>query len=285
MSQTRIVKRFYVDNVLTDPTSIVLSNAGVTWGVRRTDTGAIVVVAGTAMTKLSTGRYYHSFTDPADGLTYEYAVKIIYGGETHIFTGTCTGGTDTSENLYDLVPLLAPYVPGCPDALMKQNLRLAAQQFCRESGAWVEKLSPFDSEADEDEYTLTIPYEAYVREVLQVDVDDVEQQIEKVSSNGQTITLTYAPTEDDLDIEATVVFVPKQSCTELPDWLIDRWGHGILAGAKMLLKSMAEKPWTDMNGMQIAANEFLAAVADAKAERLNQNGPGDVLQVSMRKFA
>ena len=88
-----IRKRFKVDSVLTDPTSIVLSDSTGTYGVKRDDTGAAVVAAGTAMTQISTGDYQHQFTDPANDLTYTYCVKIVYGGATYYFAGELTGPT------------------------------------------------------------------------------------------------------------------------------------------------------------------------------------------------
>ena len=71
MSTTSLIFRFKINGVLTDATSVVLSDSGATYGVRRKDTSAVVVAAGTAMTHGATGTYSYSFTDPEAGLTYE----------------------------------------------------------------------------------------------------------------------------------------------------------------------------------------------------------------------
>lgn len=77
-----IRKFFRVEGVLTDPTSMKLSNKAATFGVKRDDTQAVVVADDTAMTQESTGVYSHTFTDSASDLTYTYSVEIVYGGET-----------------------------------------------------------------------------------------------------------------------------------------------------------------------------------------------------------
>jgi hypothetical protein len=57
-----------VNGVLTDPTSIVLSDPTGICGVKRNDTGAVVVAGGTAMAQVATGIYEHQFDDPELGL-------------------------------------------------------------------------------------------------------------------------------------------------------------------------------------------------------------------------
>jgi len=82
-----------VAGVLTDPTSVKLSSSDTTFGVKRNDTDAVVVADDTAMTQVSTGIYEHTFTDPANGLTYTYSMEIVYSGETYHVEDTLTGPT------------------------------------------------------------------------------------------------------------------------------------------------------------------------------------------------
>jgi hypothetical protein len=98
MGSRIISKQFRVEGVLTDPTSIVLSDATGTYGVKRNDTNAVVVADGTAMTKVSTGIYSYTFTEPAAGLSYTSWIEIVYGGATYyveedIPAYTATAGT------------------------------------------------------------------------------------------------------------------------------------------------------------------------------------------------
>ena len=77
-----IRKTFQVDGVLTDMTSVLLSDPTGSYGVRREDTGAVVVPDGTAMDHVSTGVYEHTFRDPADDLTYLYYLEVTHGRAT-----------------------------------------------------------------------------------------------------------------------------------------------------------------------------------------------------------
>jgi hypothetical protein len=83
MSTRTIRVNFKYNDVLTDPTSVVLSNAAATYGVKRDDTGATVVAAGTAMTKVAAGQYEHTFTEPVAGLEYTAWTKIIHDAKTY----------------------------------------------------------------------------------------------------------------------------------------------------------------------------------------------------------
>jgi hypothetical protein len=78
-------------------TSVVLSDPTGTYGVKRVDTGAVVVAAGVVMTHTGVGVYKYTFTDPAFDLSYAYCVKVVYGGETYYIEGTLTGPTSGTE--------------------------------------------------------------------------------------------------------------------------------------------------------------------------------------------
>ena len=70
------------NNVLADATSVVLSNASNSIGIKRNDTGDVVVAAGTVLTKQSTGTYAYTFTAPADNVFYTAYLKVIASGAT-----------------------------------------------------------------------------------------------------------------------------------------------------------------------------------------------------------
>jgi uncharacterized phiE125 gp8 family phage protein len=91
MSTVTLEEKFTINDVLTDVTSVKLSDPTGTFGVKRNDTGAVVVADGTAMTKVSTGVYQHTFTEPALNLTYTYWIEWVYDGETYWDEKTCTG--------------------------------------------------------------------------------------------------------------------------------------------------------------------------------------------------
>lgn len=83
MATQTITKTCKVNGVLTDPESIVLSDKTGSFGVRRDDNFASVVAADTTMTKVGTGIYQYTFTEPAADLSYTYWVTWTYGGNTY----------------------------------------------------------------------------------------------------------------------------------------------------------------------------------------------------------
>lgn len=72
-----------VDGEPTDATAVTFSNAGGTFGLRRTDNIQILIAAGTALTRESEGVYEYELDDPQEGLTYEYWIRVVYDGETY----------------------------------------------------------------------------------------------------------------------------------------------------------------------------------------------------------
>jgi len=58
-----------------DPTTVLLSDPGGTYGVKRNDTDETLVPDGTAMTRLAEGIYEYAWTDPAVDLTYTVYVE------------------------------------------------------------------------------------------------------------------------------------------------------------------------------------------------------------------
>lgn len=93
MSTTTITFTFKVGAVLTNVTSAVLSDPTGAFGVRRLDSGAVVVADGTALVWQSVGVYSYAFADPASGLTYNYWVEFVYAGNTYRIEQDISGGT------------------------------------------------------------------------------------------------------------------------------------------------------------------------------------------------
>jgi phage gp36-like protein len=81
-----------VSGTLTDATSVVLSDADVAYGVKRTDTGATIVSAGTAMTHASVGIYTYTISpEPTQGLTYNWVAKVVLNGATNYYEFNSAG--------------------------------------------------------------------------------------------------------------------------------------------------------------------------------------------------
>lgn len=108
MSETIITETIRDGNgVLTDVDSIVFRDPTGAFGVRRTDTLAIVVAAGVALTHVSTGVYRYVITDPAPNINYQYWIRAEYLGEVYEFEkerSGATGGGVAPETIPDALP-------------------------------------------------------------------------------------------------------------------------------------------------------------------------------------
>lgn len=106
MSVTVITRHIYIESVLTSPAGgVKLSDPDGNFGVERDDNNDVVVADGTAMTEISTGVYQHSFTDPADDLTYTGYLEFTASGALNNLEITEVGGSDaaaTANTLADI---------------------------------------------------------------------------------------------------------------------------------------------------------------------------------------
>jgi hypothetical protein len=263
-----------VDNVLTDPTSIVFSETNGTWGIRRVDTNAVVVANNTALTKVSTGLYNYAPTDPAANLTYEVAIKVVYDGVVYRFQSITRSKDVTTENLYGIVPKLHPWVPGCSVPIMRQALRFASQQFCKDTNAWTEVIE-VNSVTDQTDYTLTPAGDGDIS--LIIDDTLAEQYVtldeDRVSEyafiENDTIRLVTAPDEDDLVLSVPVVLVPLDDTDTFPSWFIIRYSAAIMLGAVLYLKNQSMSAWGDEKGAKLAELYYNREIRKAKKERRN----------------
>ena len=83
MSTLLLQREVRVDGVLTDATSAVLRDSTNSYGVKRADTGEILVAAGTAMGHNGTGLYSVTIADAAAGVTYLWGWQIVLDGDIY----------------------------------------------------------------------------------------------------------------------------------------------------------------------------------------------------------
>lgn len=277
MSTSTIRAYHWVDGVLTDATTATLTDSGATYGVKRTDTDAVVVAAGTAMTKIATGTYEHSFTDPASGLSYQASIAMVYGGATRYEVHTWSMPVAMTD-LTDLDPYIKPRVPGCQDALIHQAVRRVFRDFCRDTEVWTYRYTDL-TVTDQAYYEFEPPSGTTVLKLEYVQIDEVDQSLETLEPDSDGFTFVYPPVEDDLVIDIKFSVVPDMDCTEAPTWLINRFGDGLVSGAIAYLSSMGGKPWTNYDDFKVEHARFINAIADARREKLQYRGKQAFVQV------
>lgn len=110
-----ISRTFKVNGVLTDMTSVKFSDPTGAFGVKRTDTGAIVVADGVDLDHDGTGLYSYNLVEPAAGLTYLYWIEFVYNGETYRIEKTQSALTLAAGSAYctlDQANAIAAALPG-----------------------------------------------------------------------------------------------------------------------------------------------------------------------------
>lgn len=85
MAIRTVRRKLKVAGFPTDVDSAVLSDPTGSFGIKRNDTGAVVVDANTAMSHSATGVYEYAFSEPLAGISYTAYVKLVYQGNALYF--------------------------------------------------------------------------------------------------------------------------------------------------------------------------------------------------------
>jgi len=271
LSQTIIRATVRHEGELYDPSAIVLSDITGTWGVRRTDTGATVVAAGTALARVSTGEYSYTFTDPAPGLSYEYVIASTIEGVVYRHTGTATGGAAGLGELSTLDSRVRVHCGNAPLALIHQVERIIFRDFCMETEAWEHTVTQ-DTVADQAAYDLGLPDDTVLERLLSVTIEDIAVAVKRLLPSENGITFETAPTASGDSLEVKCVVVPTLSCSRAPSWLLDRYADGLVAGVVAYLKGMGGKPWFAPKEIDWHLSQFRTAVGRAHVERITGRG-------------
>ncbi len=94
-----LTKTWEVEGVLTEPDeSMKLSNLAGTFGVERSDTHAVIVADGTAMTQIAAGQYSYTVTTIA-GVPYTAWIEVTYQGQKYYFEEDFTGAAAATTTL------------------------------------------------------------------------------------------------------------------------------------------------------------------------------------------
>lgn len=175
-----------------------------------------------------------------------------------------------STTLSTLLPLIN--VPRAPQPLLVQALRNACRRFCRDTESWRVKLASFDTVIGQADYTLSTGFsDTLFLRVFSVKVSGLQyhETLWSVSAEG---VLTFRNSPNKIDpVEVEAVLLPTTLCNEIANYLVDRWGEYIAAGAEAWVKSdrgseQDPHPWFDPGGAEKSERKYLIGVGEAKAE-------------------
>ncbi len=165
------------------------------------------------------------------------------------------------------IQYVLPYVPGCPKALIKTHVLLAANEFCRKSFVWQETITETIASATDEVYAA--PY------ISGADVVDVNVKVNDRAVNNYEFSAVSVVFESDLaagdEVEITLYLAPARYATSLPDLLYNDWLEGVAAGARAAIMRMPGKDWHNPQLYMIEQKTFAHQIGQAriKGERKN----------------
>lgn len=187
--------------------------------------------------------------------------------------------------LDDLLPLLAPHLPGAPTVTMQLHLAAAAADFCAATHLW---RAPFTEE-------LTTPGiqdyflfgDAVVESVLWVTLDGITlDATDPRLLNKHLLSQTGRPrrywVHQDRELylhpipDAVYAFSgefalkPSREASSIPDWLYETWADALVDGAIWRISSIPGKPWTSLDIATMRKQRFDRAKASAMTRDFRQ---------------
>lgn len=188
--------------------------------------------------------------------------------------------------LTDLIPLVAPWVPGAPNNMIELELRDALIEFCEDTEAWTETVT-MDQVADQAEYEISLTNEASIQRVMEVlvktntsqDYDDLRRspypvEYYKLNADGDTIVFynNNEPSQTITDgIQFKFALRPQDRTEELSGDLLDRYGRGIAKLARYKMMTVPKKPYYNPQEAQRYYDEYKNTRMTAIREKTTQN--------------
>lgn len=192
-----------------------------------------------------------------------------------------------------LIPDVAVEINEAPNAAIKKALVDATREFCRETMFWHESLAATDTVVDQADYTLTLPADSEIVDLVSIKYNENETltpktdaQLERMSDDWRTdtgdpyyyqrlgnATIKVIPIPQTVITDAIVVkaaLQPAKTATTIDDKIIDDYGEYIIYGALGRLFRMSNKPWTDLNLSASYTAMFRSKFGEAKSRGTNE---------------
>ena len=198
----------------------------------------------------------------------------------------------------DVLPLITPEVPTCPEATIKEYLPIVASDFFARTHLWRVELDSLSTVADQALYDLTSPFfDAVIESVLWLKVDGknmthTDERLvnpEYMDKTGQptrfwvvddtVIRLFYTP-DAVMPITGELALKPKRTARGMPGWVSETWIDAIVSGTLYRLCRIKGKDWSDPEFAALHKNLYEQGVTNARIRDLRNVH----LQVRMKRF-
>lgn len=196
----------------------------------------------------------------------------------------------------DLLPLITPDIPSCPEATIKNHLAYVTADFCARTQIWRETLDTDYTIANIEEYDLdgsavieavqwvvcnNIPLTATdIRLVPHEDLSDTGQPTHYWIINDTTLRLFPIP-DARYELKVGVALKPSRTALGVEDWIYETWAETLVSGTIARLARVPGKDWTDPALAEMHRIMYERAITNAEI-RDKRNIP---LQVRARPVA
>lgn len=196
----------------------------------------------------------------------------------------------------DFLPLLSPYLPGCPDLTIKSYLGLTTADFFARTYLWRDDIDAIYLAPNQIEYDLGA--DALVEDVISVvykgtklDRSDIRLiPAERRDETGDPTTywiqadnsIRVFPTpEERAKLTVTAVLKPSTTGTGVEDWIFETWATTINSGVIAQLAMINGKEWTNPDLAALHKGMYERAITNARIRDFRGVG----LSVKMRPAA
>lgn len=198
----------------------------------------------------------------------------------------------------NVLPLITPEVPTCPEETIKEYLAIVASDFFARTHLWRVSIENMDTVANTALYDLTAGcYDTVIESVLWLTVDEKKMthtdmrlvNPEFLSTTGQpthfwvqddtSVRLFYIP-DQVWTIRGEVALKPSRTARGIPEWVYQTWIDPIVSGALYRLCRIKDKDWTDPEFAALHKGYYEQGVTDARIRDFRNVQ----LQVRMRRF-
>lgn len=204
------------------------------------------------------------------------------------------------EAFYDY---LLPDMKGCPLAAAKLALKSAAVEFCAKSLIYQVDSDAQSTDVGVQDYDLDTFSGYVVHKVMEVRINGAPvppisiQDVEKLNADWRTVqnmptrflqrdpkTITLIPVPDAIYTVVTrLALKPSRTSSGIEDFLFEDYAPEIAAGAKAILMSSPNKPYTDLQGAAVNSAMFQSAINSA-LQRANRSFVRSDIRVRIPKI-
>jgi hypothetical protein len=155
-------------------------------------------------------------------------------------------------------------IPNCPDFVIERHALRVIRDFCAKTSVWTETIEDTIS-SGENELILTLSA-GEGHEILDLDGYSLSWSF----SPPDRIDLDDAVTAD-TDVEVVVALKPRLDDTDAPEWLLDKYEDGIVAGIYARLMMQDNQAWTNPALGAKYEREYNAHIGQARTDKLKKH--------------